>query len=106
MILNSASSQPTTVVLDANTSPHTRPPISSTNNTQDVIAFVNPDASSRLQMMYSSSGNAVIYAPHAASAATSLKRNDSGVNTQADVVALQHTPVIQTPSMTQVSSNG
>lgn len=113
VILNNTTTQPT-VVLDTNSTSSavtaSRPPPTSSNGAnQEVIAFVNQDAStSRLQMVYSPSANAVIYAPHATT--SNLKRTDtvniSSTPQPADVVALQHTPVIQTSSMTQATSNG
>lgn len=93
--------QPTTqpVVLDPpQTSQTSRQPSSQ----QDVIALVNPADSSRLQMVYSSGGNAVIYAPQP----SNLKRNENTIMSSGDVVALQHTPVIQTAAISQDNGNG
>ncbi|XP_066931064.1 serum response factor-like [Clytia hemisphaerica] len=94
---NSSTTQP--VVLDASQNASaTR----HTTSNQDVIALVNPDASSRLQMVYSPSGSAVIYTPQG----TNLKRANTTNISNADVVALQHTPVIQTSAMNQDGGNG
>lgn len=87
-----------TVVLD---SPQTVTASRHSSSQQDVITLVNQD-SSRLQMVYSPSGGAVIYAPHGAS----LKRADTTQISTGDVVSLQHTPVIQTSAITQDNGNG
>jgi len=97
VILNQPTTQP--VVLDPpQTSQTSRQPSSQ----QDVIALVNPADSSRLQMVYSSGGNAVIYAPQP----SNLKRNENTIMSSGDVVALQHTPVIQTAAISQDNGNG
>ena len=99
VILNqSTNADQSTVVLDP---PQTVTTTRHSSNQQDVIALVNPD-SSRLQMVYSPGGGAVIYAPQGAS----LKRNDSTQISTGDVVSLQHTPVIQTSTITQENENG
>lgn len=67
---------------------------------QDVITLVHPDqlsSSPRLQMVYTHGDNAVIYAP---ATGTTIKRINSGQNGN-DMVTLQHTPVIQTPAISQ-----
>ena len=94
---NSSTTQP--VVLDAS---QTTAASRQTTSNQDVIALVNPDTSSRLQMVYSPSGSAVIYTPQG----THLKRTENTSISNADVVALQHTPVIQTSAMNQDNANG
>lgn len=99
IILNQGSSGQPVVLDSAQTVQTTR----HSSTQQDVITLVHPEqlsSSSRLQMVYAPGDNAVIYAP-----GTAIKRPDTGQGGN-DIVTLQHTPVIQTPAISQDTTNG
>ncbi|XP_057315343.1 serum response factor-like [Hydractinia symbiolongicarpus] len=102
---NSPSLQSNHIILNPSASPSSslvvanadeKHKMNATTHQQDVITLVNSDLSSTqpLQMVYNP-GSGVLYAPQSGA----FKRSSNQHETNADVVSLQHTPVIQTASL-------
>lgn len=93
IILNPSANQSSSLVVADADEKHK---MNATTHQQDVITLVNSDLSSTqpLQMVYNP-GSGVLYAPQSGA----FKRSSNQHETNADVVSLQHTPVIQTASL-------